>query len=122
MDLVIQHCSVMNVTARPVPPPDLCIAKTKRDDDRILPTLRTLRHQDLFNAMKYTILFTVIGVLLGALGGWLYWSNFGCTTGCSITSSPVNSSLYGAFMGGLLVNTFKRDRKDAVQDDNKTEN
>lgn len=71
--------------------------------------------------MKYTLLFTVIGGLLGAVGGWLYWNHFGCTTGCSITSSPVNSSLYGAFMGGLLVNTFKRDRKDAAHDDNATE-
>ncbi|MEX1132230.1 MAG: hypothetical protein WEC15_03315 [Flavobacteriales bacterium] len=122
MDHVEQQCSVMKVTPRPAPPPDLCIANTKSDDHRTLATLRTFRHQNLFNAMKYTILFTVIGVLLGALGGWLYWSNFGCTTGCSITSSPVNSSLYGAFMGGLLVNTFKRDRKDPVQDNNTTEN
>jgi hypothetical protein len=72
--------------------------------------------------MKYTILFTVIGVLLGAIGGWLYWNHFGCTTGCSIISSPVNSSLYGAFMGGLLVNNFKRDTKDVAERNSTIEN
>ncbi|MBK9177205.1 MAG: hypothetical protein IPM46_12905 [Flavobacteriales bacterium] len=71
--------------------------------------------------MRYALLFTAIGVLLGGLSGWLYWNYFGCTTGCAITSSPMNSSLYGAFMGGLLVNTFKRDQKDPVQHNNTTE-
>jgi len=52
-----------------------------------------------------------IGIALGALAGWLYWSQWGCTTGCGITSSPVNSALYGALMGGLLVNVFKNDKK-----------
>ncbi len=59
--------------------------------------------------MKRKVLFTVLGVTLGAGLGWLYWNYFGCTNGCAITSSPVNSSLYGALMGGLMVNTFKRD-------------
>lgn len=58
--------------------------------------------------MKRTLLLTGIGIVLGAVGGWLYWSQFGCTTGCPITSSPVNSTLYGAFMGGLLLNSFAK--------------
>lgn len=58
--------------------------------------------------MNRTVIFTILGVALGAGLGWLYWNHFGCTTGCAITSSPVNSSLYGALMGGLLMNTFKR--------------
>ncbi len=58
--------------------------------------------------MKRTWLLTAGGVLLGAGAGWLYWNYFGCTNGCAITSSPINSSLYGALMGGLFVNSFKR--------------
>ena len=58
--------------------------------------------------MKRVWLLTAGGVLLGAAGGWSYWYYFGCTNGCAITSSPLNSSLYGAFMGGLLFNSFKR--------------
>ncbi|MBK7083450.1 MAG: hypothetical protein IPH53_01760 [Flavobacteriales bacterium] len=61
--------------------------------------------------MKRTLLLTVSGIVLGAVGGWLYWSQFGCTTGCSITSSPVNSTLFGAFMGGLFLNSFAKPAK-----------
>jgi hypothetical protein len=57
--------------------------------------------------MKRSWTLLAIGALLGAVGGWLYWNYFGCTTGCAITSSPVNSSLYGALMGGLLLHSFQ---------------
>ena len=58
------------------------------------------------------------GAVLGAIGGWLYWSNFGCTTGCAITSSPVNSTLYGSLMGGLVLSLFepKVHRPDGTHD------
>ncbi len=61
--------------------------------------------------MKAKWAITGLGVVLGALGGWYYWSQWGCTNGCAITSSPINSSLYGALMGGLLVNTFKSEKR-----------
>lgn len=49
----------------------------------------------------------IAGVLVGAIGGWMYWYFVGCASGtCAITSSPVNSSLYGAVMGGLLFGMF----------------
>ena len=55
---------------------------------------------------------TLIGVLIGAIAGYLYWQQIGCLSGsCAITSSPVNSTAYGALMGGLLLNTFKKDDK-----------
>ena len=48
-----------------------------------------------------------IGIALGAAAGYSYWYFVGCTSGtCAITSSPVNSSLYGAVMGGLLLSMF----------------
>ncbi|MDD6211257.1 MAG: DUF6132 family protein [Bacteroidales bacterium] len=53
---------------------------------------------------------TLTGVLTGALGGFLYWYFIGCSSGsCPITSSPVNSALWGAVLGGLLFNAFERD-------------
>ncbi|NGF57786.1 hypothetical protein G5B00_14805 [Parapedobacter sp. SGR-10] len=53
-------------------------------------------------------LFTIIGIFVGATAGYLYWKFIGCSTGgCAITSNPVNSTLYGAVMGGLLFSTFK---------------
>lgn len=56
---------------------------------------------------------TIIGIALGAIGGYLYYYYIGCTSGtCPITSRPLNSTLYGAMMGGLLLNTFKKEKKD----------
>lgn len=55
---------------------------------------------------------TIIGVLVGAIGGYLYYHFVGCNSGtCAITSKPVNSTLYGALMGGLFLNIFKREKK-----------
>ena len=52
---------------------------------------------------------TLIGVMVGAIGGYLYFHFIGCSLGsCAITSDPVNSTLYGAVMGGLLLNTFQK--------------
>ena len=41
-------------------------------------------------------------VLLGALGGYLYYSIVGCNGSCAITGSPVNSTLYGSLIGLIL--------------------
>jgi len=50
----------------------------------------------------------IIGAVLGAIGGYLYWKFVGCSSGtCMITSKPVNSTLYGALLGALLLNIFK---------------
>jgi hypothetical protein len=54
----------------------------------------------------------LIGIILGSVAGYLYWYFIGCNSGtCAITSSPVNSTLYGALMGFLLVGSFKREKK-----------
>lgn len=66
--------------------------------------------------MKRSWLLTLLGMTLGALAGWAYWYWWGCTNGCTITSSPVNSSLYGGLMGGLLANSFKKGTKQPVTD------
>jgi hypothetical protein len=54
----------------------------------------------------------VAGIIVGALGGFLYWQQIGCTTGtCAITSKWHNSTAYGALMGGLLFSFFKKEKK-----------
>lgn len=46
----------------------------------------------------------IIGVIVGATGGYLYYHYVGCASGsCAITSKPINSTVYGAIMGGLLL-------------------
>lgn len=62
--------------------------------------------------------FVAAGVGLGVLLGWLYWYYIGCQDGyCRIKSSPVNMTLYGAVMGGLvfdliksMLNKFKKEK------------
>lgn len=55
--------------------------------------------------MKY--IKWIIGLSIGAGLGFSYWYFIGCNTGgCAITSSPVNSTLYGGLMGALLVGSF----------------
>lgn len=50
---------------------------------------------------------TGIGVVLGFIAGYAYYHFIGCASGsCSITSKPLNSTLYGGLMGGLLFNMF----------------
>ncbi|MBS1508274.1 MAG: hypothetical protein JSS79_16665 [Bacteroidetes bacterium] len=64
----------------------------------------------MIHLKKYSL--TVIGAGIGLVGGFLYWKYVGCLSGtCPITSSPVNSSLYGAVMGGLFLNLFKKENK-----------
>jgi hypothetical protein len=58
---------------------------------------------------KYWVV--VLGAAVGLLAGYVYWKEIGCVSGsCPITSSPINSSLYGAMMGGLVVSMFKKDK------------
>ena len=53
-----------------------------------------------------TILFGLLALAFavgGALLGFTYYKLVGCRTGaCPITSSPVVSTLYGAFLGYLI--------------------
>lgn len=57
-------------------------------------------------------MLTIIGIVLGALGGFLYWKWIGCNSGtCAITSKPLNSTIYGAIMGGLIFSLFKNNKK-----------
>lgn len=56
---------------------------------------------------KKIIIITSLGVVLGAIAGYAYYYFVGCASGtCAITSKPLNSTLYGALMGGLLFNLF----------------
>ncbi len=58
-------------------------------------------------------LIWIAGIVVGAAIGFGYWYFIGCISGtCAITSSPVNSTIYGALMGILLVNSFPGNKKE----------
>lgn len=59
----------------------------------------------------------IAGVLVGALGGYIYYIKVGCLSGtCPITSDPTNSVLYGALMGFLLFNLFTKSPKKELRE------
>jgi hypothetical protein len=61
---------------------------------------------------KKAIIITGIGIVFGAIAGYLYYLYVGCASGsCAITSKPLNSTLYGALMGGLVFNMFVKSSK-----------
>lgn len=67
-------------------------------------TLQKVKNMEFL--LKYKLI--ILGVIVGAIAGYLYYYFVGCASGtCAITSKPINSTLYGAVMGGLLFSNFK---------------
>ena len=61
---------------------------------------------------KKGYIITGIGVVVGLIAGYAYYFYLGCASGtCAITSKPLNSTLYGGLMGGLLFNMFVKSPK-----------
>lgn len=58
------------------------------------------------------MILSVVGIILGSVIGYVYYLEVGCLSGtCPITSKPLNSTLYGGVMGGLLLNIFSKSPK-----------
>jgi len=58
----------------------------------------------------------IVGTLLGAFAGFLYWHYIGCNTGtCPIQSNWHTSSLYGGLMG-FLVSDLRKTKKETEDD------
>ena len=45
---------------------------------------------------------TIILSVIGAVAGFAYASVLGCDTACTITSSSLNTTVYGAFAGLII--------------------
>lgn len=57
--------------------------------------------------MKKWIIGPIAIALIGGIAGYAYYYYVGCASGtCRITSKPLNSTLYGVVMGGLLGSLF----------------
>ena len=77
-----------------------------------------------FSTIKSTFknrnfILSLSGIILGAAGGFMYYYFIGCRTGtCPITSSPWISMLWGASVGYLVFDMFrkKKDQSAAKND------
>ena len=51
----------------------------------------------------------IIGILVGGAGGFAYYHFVGCASGtCPITSNPYMTTIWGAVMGYLVFDMFKK--------------
>ena len=54
----------------------------------------------------------IVGALVVAVAGFLYWKFVGCTSGtCLISSKPLNSTIYFAVMGSVFFGMFKKEKQ-----------
>lgn len=59
--------------------------------------------------LKFLTLKSIIGMVLGALGGYIYYIQVGCESGsCPITSNPWISMIWGLLMGYLVGDMFNK--------------
>ena len=54
-----------------------------------------------------------IGMIVGLIGGYLYYYFYGCSSpACNISSSPILSPIYGMAVGALIWDSLNPDGKD----------
>lgn len=57
-------------------------------------------------------LISLIGLVVGAIGGYVYYIEIGCNSGsCAITSNPFMSVIWGAAIGYLVFDMFRKKPK-----------
>lgn len=64
----------------------------------------------------------LIGIILGAIGGYVYYIEIGCTSGtCPLTSNPYMSIIWGGVIGYLFGDMFRKKVKPRVETDKESE-
>ena len=59
---------------------------------------------------KYKL--TLTGIIIGAIGGYLYYYFIGCAGNvCPISSNPYISTVYGGIVGALLIPRSKNEAR-----------
>lgn len=64
--------------------------------------------------------WSITGIVLGAIGGYVYYSQVGCSSGaCTITSNPWLTVIWVGLLGYLIGNTFDTNKKKYKQKNEK---
>gem|GEM_PF-333722 len=63
------------------------------------------------------ILKMSLPIIIGAIGGYLYYNFIGCNRSCPISGNPYTSTFYGAGIGAILVN-WKQNIKFLIKGEN----
>ena len=65
-----------------------------------------LSGKKIFGRVTY---LSIIGLIIGAIGGYIYYVQVGCVSGtCAITSNPWMSTAWGAAFGYLVFDMFNK--------------
>jgi hypothetical protein len=70
--------------------------------DEFLKSLYLCQKKQLMTFLKTRTFWTILGYVLGAVGGYIYFLNVKCETGCYMKTSPVYNVIFGFFIGGFL--------------------
>jgi len=69
--------------------------------------------------MKYFFkkhILKIIGIPVGSIAGYLYYHFVGCASGtCPITSNPYITVVYGAILGYLLFDMFRKKENKLIE-------
>jgi hypothetical protein len=68
------------------------------------------KQSNIINKLKSIFsIASVIGIVIGIIGGYIYYVKVGCVSGtCPITSNPYMTMLWGAIIGYLVGDMFKK--------------
>ena len=68
-----------------------------------------MEQKEKLNKLKQRLPKLLLGGFVGASIGYIYYYFIGCNSGhCSITGNPINSTVYGAFVGFLWMWPVKK--------------
>jgi len=77
-----------------------------------------MENQDTVQTEKKKLLkripvIALVGLLVGAIGGYIYYLKVGCVSGtCAITSNPWMSAAWGGAFGYLVFDMFNGRKKE----------
>ena len=75
------------------------------------------QNQLLTKIKSFFSIASIIGIVVGIIGGYIYYIKIGCSSGsCPITSNPYMSMLWGAIIGYLIGDMFKKREKSVNKD------
>jgi hypothetical protein len=76
-----------------------------------------IQQSKISKILKKIPVITVVGLIVGAVGGYLYYAKVGCVSGtCAITSNPWMSTAWGGAFGYLVFDMFNGRKKKEKQE------
>lgn len=78
---------------------------------------KNIEHPEKKSFFKKIPLIALIGLVAGAIGGYIYYAKVGCVSGtCAITSNPWMSTAWGGAFGYLVFDMFNGRKKNGKQE------